>query len=191
MESSHDDVIKWKHFPRYWPFVRGIHLSPVNSPQKGQWRGALMPSLICAWINGSINIREAGDLRRHHAHYDVTVMHHTVALVGIKNEMFVTINNKYGDRAFFGQNSIDVEFYSKIPKIGVGKIGTAGGLPHTEIDFRLISNNTNKKNGDPVVRMLWVFFDFLPPPSGQIPKPTLITKHHTYLYDTKKNKNSS
>ena len=25
----HDDVIKWKHFPRYWPFVRGIHRSPV------------------------------------------------------------------------------------------------------------------------------------------------------------------
>ena len=21
----HDDVIKWKHTPRYWPFVRGIH----------------------------------------------------------------------------------------------------------------------------------------------------------------------
>ena len=38
----HDDVIKWKHFPRYWPFVRGIHRSPVNSPHKGQWRGALM-----------------------------------------------------------------------------------------------------------------------------------------------------
>ena len=42
----HDDVIKWKHFPRYWPFVRGIHRSPVNSPHKGQWRGALMFSLI-------------------------------------------------------------------------------------------------------------------------------------------------
>ena len=27
--SSHDDVIKWRHFPRYWPFVRGIHRSPV------------------------------------------------------------------------------------------------------------------------------------------------------------------
>ena len=38
----HDDVIKWKHFPRYWPFVRGIHRSPVNSSHKGQWRGALM-----------------------------------------------------------------------------------------------------------------------------------------------------
>ena len=36
----YDDVIKWKHFPRYWPFVRGIHLSPANSPHKGQWRGA-------------------------------------------------------------------------------------------------------------------------------------------------------
>ena len=43
----HDDVIKWKHFPRYWPFVRGIHRSPVNSPHKGQWRRALMFTLIC------------------------------------------------------------------------------------------------------------------------------------------------
>ena len=32
----YDDVIKRNHFPRYWPFVRGIHWSPVNSPQKGQ-----------------------------------------------------------------------------------------------------------------------------------------------------------
>ena len=47
----HDDIIRWKHFPRYWPFVRGIHRSPVNSPHKGQWRGALIFSLIYAWIN--------------------------------------------------------------------------------------------------------------------------------------------
>ena len=70
----HDDVTKWKHFPRYWPFVRGIHRWPVNSPHKGQWRGYLMFSLICAWINGRVNNREAGDLRRYRAHYDVTVM---------------------------------------------------------------------------------------------------------------------
>ena len=44
----HDDVIKWKHFPRYWPFVRGNQRSPMNSPHKGHWRGALMFSLICA-----------------------------------------------------------------------------------------------------------------------------------------------
>ena len=53
----HDDVIERKHFPRYCPFVRGIHRSPVNSPHKGQWRGALMFSLICAWINGWVNNR--------------------------------------------------------------------------------------------------------------------------------------
>ena len=46
----------------------------VNSPHKGQWRGALMFSLIWAWINGWVNNREAGDLRRHRAHYDVLVM---------------------------------------------------------------------------------------------------------------------
>ena len=44
----------WRHqmetFPRYWPFVRGIRRSPVNSPHKGQWRGALM-FLICTWTN--------------------------------------------------------------------------------------------------------------------------------------------
>ena len=73
--SLHDDAIKSKHFPRHWPFVRGIHRSPVNSPHKGQWRRALMFSLISTWINGWVNNGEAGDLRRHHAHYDVIVMY--------------------------------------------------------------------------------------------------------------------
>ena len=64
----------FSHFPRYWPFVRGIHRSPVNSPHKGQWRGALMFTLICTRINGWVNNREAGDLRRHRAHNNVIVM---------------------------------------------------------------------------------------------------------------------
>ena len=68
----------WRHqtetFSHYWPFVRGIHRSPVNSPHKGQWCRALMFSLICVWINGWVNNREAGDLRRYRAHYDVIVM---------------------------------------------------------------------------------------------------------------------
>ena len=68
---THDDVIKWKHFPRYRPFVLGIHRSPVNSPHKGQWRGTLMFSVICVWINGWVN---NGDLRHYLAHYDVIVM---------------------------------------------------------------------------------------------------------------------
>ena len=61
-------------FPRYWPFVLGIHRSPVNFSHKGQWRGTLMFSLICARINGWVNNREAGDLRRHRAHDDVIVI---------------------------------------------------------------------------------------------------------------------
>ena len=79
----HDDVIKWKHFPRYWPFAREIHRSPVNSPHKGQWRGALMFSLIWVWMNDWVNNREAGDLRRDRAHFDVTVMHH-ITFIGIE-----------------------------------------------------------------------------------------------------------
>ena len=73
---DHDDVIKWKHFPCYWPFVWEIHWSPVNSTPHppGQWRGALMFSLICIWINGWVNSGEAGDLRCYRTHYDVTVM---------------------------------------------------------------------------------------------------------------------
>ena len=70
----HDDVIKWKHIPRYCPFVRGSHRSPVKSPHKGQWRGALIFSLICTRTNGWLNNREAGDLRRHRARYEVIVM---------------------------------------------------------------------------------------------------------------------
>ena len=74
ISSIHDEVIKWKHFPRYWSFVRGIHRSPVNSPHKGQWRGTLMFSLVCTWTNGWVNTCRAGDLRRHCTHYVVTVM---------------------------------------------------------------------------------------------------------------------
>ena len=77
---NHDDVIKWNHIPLNWPFVRGIHRWPVNSPHKGQWRGTMMFSLICTWINGWVNNRKADDLRRHRAHYDVTVMYYQYSL---------------------------------------------------------------------------------------------------------------
>ena len=79
--KNHDDVIEWKHFPRYWSFVRGIHRSPVNSPHKGPWRGALMFTLICTRINGWVNNREADDLRRNRVHYDVIVMFWLIKLL--------------------------------------------------------------------------------------------------------------
>ena len=62
----------WRHqmkpFSALWPFV------PVKSPHKGQCRGSLMLPLICAWTNGWANNREAGDLRRYGAYYEVIVM---------------------------------------------------------------------------------------------------------------------
>ena len=76
-------------FSRYWPFVRGIHPSPVNSPHKGQWRRALMFSLICAWIYSRVNNREAGDLRRYRAHYDVIVMSFCVTVMWCRRRSVV------------------------------------------------------------------------------------------------------
>ena len=68
----------WRHQMETFSVLLAICAgeSPGNSSHKGQWlwRGALMFSLICAWINGWVNNREAGDLRRHRAHYDVTVI---------------------------------------------------------------------------------------------------------------------
>ena len=56
--EHHEDVIKWKHFPRYWPFVREIHQSPVNSLPKGEWREALVFSFIC--LNKRLNKQSRG-----------------------------------------------------------------------------------------------------------------------------------
>ena len=52
-DADHNDAIKWKHFPRYWSFMRGIHRPPMNSPHKGLWSGAFMLFF---------------DLRRHRGH---------------------------------------------------------------------------------------------------------------------------
>ena len=91
----HDDVMKWRHFP-HWPFVRGIHRSPVNFLHKGQWGGALMFSLICAWTNGRLNNRYSGDLRRHQSHYDVTVMYQMVCMWVI----YLRLHNRISSSSF-------------------------------------------------------------------------------------------
>ena len=77
----------WRHqmetFPHDWPLVRGIHRLPVTGefPSQRPVTRDLMFSLICAWIIGWVNNREAGDLRRHRAHYDVIVMYVSYLLV--------------------------------------------------------------------------------------------------------------
>ena len=70
----------WRHqmetFSALLALCAGNSPVPVNSPHKGQWRGALMFSFICVWINDWVNNRVAGDLKRHRGHYDVNVMHY-------------------------------------------------------------------------------------------------------------------
>ena len=68
MTSSNENIF------RVTGHLCGEFTGPVNSPHKGQCRGALMFSLICVWVNDWVNNREAGDLRRYRAHYDVIVM---------------------------------------------------------------------------------------------------------------------
>ena len=76
--KAHFSKSSWRHqmepFSALLVLCAGNSPIPVNSPHKSQWRGALMFSLICAWINNWVNNREAGDLRRHRGHYDVNVM---------------------------------------------------------------------------------------------------------------------
>ena len=67
INTLHDDVIKWKNFQHYWPFVRGIEF-----PAQMLVTRIIDVFLDRAWINGWVSNREAGDLRR--THYDVTVM---------------------------------------------------------------------------------------------------------------------
>ena len=78
-ERNYDWILHtWRHqmetFSALPVFCEGNPPSPMDFPHKGQWHGALMCSLICAWTNGWVNNRDVGDLRRHRVNYDVTVM---------------------------------------------------------------------------------------------------------------------
>ena len=106
--------------------MRGIHRPPVNSPHKGQWRGALLFSLICARINAWVNNSEAGDLRHNHAHYDVTLMLRLIAHINLlwisdlyengkvqpslTNNLLTSTQNRYG-RQYMIQEVLYSSYY--------------------------------------------------------------------------------
>ena len=117
MCSYHLSFPWWRHqmetFSALLATCAGNSPVPVNSPHKGQWRGALMFSLICVWVNNG----EAGDLRRYRAHYDVTVMHydnyyhaifHVLPSIFLSNEF--TLKCVFYEKYFVPSFSIDVAF---------------------------------------------------------------------------------
>ena len=72
MRLFHDDVIKWKHFPRYWSF-RNSRV-PVEFPAQRPLTWSFDVFYDLRLNNAWVNNREAGDLRRRHAHYGVIVI---------------------------------------------------------------------------------------------------------------------
>ena len=78
LKGSYTTHSWWRHQMK--TFFAFLALCPGNSPGTGeflsqrQWREVLVFSLICAWIHGWVNNREAGDLRCHRTHYVVTMM---------------------------------------------------------------------------------------------------------------------
>ena len=94
MTSSNRNIFRATG-PLWW----GTHRSPVHSPNNGQWRGALMFSLICDWTNGWTNNRDVGDSKPHRAHYYVTVMredfNHFSVLKKIENVIIILSFLKY------------------------------------------------------------------------------------------------
>ena len=108
-------------------FVRGIR----RGPHKGQWRWALMFSLICVWINGWVNKRETGDLRRHRVHYDVILMERLDAVPVIARLVLwwprfifmsqttifiVALSIAFGSDAWYGNNFIAVRRQQSIKR---------------------------------------------------------------------------
>ena len=151
-------VNKWKYFPRYWPFLRGIHRSLVNYPHKGQWRGALVFSLICAWINGWVKNGEAGDMRRRRAHYDVTVMSLTClthwSLNKMADHLQIAFSNAFCDRKSCILITISLKFVSMGP---ANNNESAALEPHQTGDIHyLIQISPTSLDKNIVTRLHWV-----------------------------------
>ena len=72
-QNNHDDIIKWKYFPRYWTFLGesiGTGGFPSQKPVTRSSDVFFDMRLNKNWANNW----QAGDLKRHRAHYDVIIM---------------------------------------------------------------------------------------------------------------------
>ena len=112
-----------------------IYRWPMDSPHEAQWRGALMFSLICTRINGWVNNRDAGDMRRHRAYYDVIVIslfHCTVhqTIIYLRDVFYIRW------RIYVALAIYRSHFFSKIIKCGVSFVSSGDDQSTT---FRRVS----------------------------------------------------
>ena len=104
------------------------HIFRLTGPLCGEFNGhrwipltkasdaeLLMFSLICTWINGWVNNCEAGDLRRNHAHYDVTAIYHRVAAIRPKRSHNVHASSRFVVKQFWSTSPISFRVTSLTP----------------------------------------------------------------------------
>ena len=106
-------------------FVRGIHRPPVGSPHKGQWRATLEFSLIYAWTNDWANNRDADDLKRHRAHYDVVtvrVNHSPFGTCSIPSPRSRQVNAATSTSAIAATNATHMPCHSHLFSIWMAKL---------------------------------------------------------------------
>ena len=137
---------------------------------KGQWRGTLMFSLICAWVNYCVNIREAGDLRCHRAHYNVTTVR--ISLNWAKLQDTNSMNGGGVDTKFLTMNRRTwsvrkktnmLNEYFKIMSQSMLLVKTNGSWCNQNIETltalawqcRHHFNNTNRRWGDDEYNLKW------------------------------------
>ena len=91
-------VSRWRHQMEIFSAL--LTLCAGNSPVKGNDAGLWCFLWSAPWINGWVNNREAGDLRRHRAHYDVIVMMNLIAILrqGQSKMLIIWLHRQPGAR---------------------------------------------------------------------------------------------
>ena len=115
--------------------MRGIHRPQVNSPHKGQWRRALLFPLIYAWVNDWENNREADDLRRHRAHYDISVMNVRALVSQITDKSIIYPTACSGEQERKLKIRVLLDHCKEMPLVIKGRhFGKA--FPHSDVIMR-------------------------------------------------------
>ena len=137
-----------------------------------------MFSLICAWINGSANNREAGDLRRHRGHHDVNVM------MPKRNGRHFThdiLKRIFGNKTYRFLPQISLKFVH----IGLGNPLFSGGLPHKWRALRIVAWWRHQMGTSSAILVRYAGNS---PVTGEFPSQRPVKRSFDVLFDLRLNK---